>query len=98
MIDVRKAVIAAQDYFNSVQDLMSQNGPLDIQDLRLEEIELSEDKKFWFVTIGYNLPKWAMRNPLLQEVVKTKEWERNYKIFKINADTGNVESMKIREV
>lgn len=98
MIDVRKAVLAAQDYFNSVQDLMSQNGPLDIQDLRLEEIELSEDKKFWFVTIGYDLPKSAMRNPLLPEVVKMKEWERNYKIFKINADTGNVESMKIREV
>ncbi|MGL4498027.1 MAG: hypothetical protein ACRCU2_03105 [Planktothrix sp.] len=45
MIDVRKAVRAAQDYFNSVQDLMSQNGPLDIQDLRLEEVEISEDKK-----------------------------------------------------
>ncbi len=98
MIDVRKAVIAAQDYFNSVQDLMSQNGPLDIQDLRLEEVELSEDKKYWFVTIGYNLPKPAMRNPLIVELVKTKEWERNYKIFKINSETGEVESMKIREV
>ncbi|AFY81079.1 hypothetical protein [Oscillatoria acuminata] len=98
MIDVRKAILAARDYFNSVQDLMSQNGPLDIQDLRLEEVELSEDKKYWFVTIGYDLPKSAMRNPLLPEVVRTQEWERNYKIFKINADTGNVESMKIREV
>ncbi|MGL4503813.1 MAG: hypothetical protein ACRCU2_32430 [Planktothrix sp.] len=94
MIDVRKAVLAAQDYFNSVQDLMSQNGPLDIQDLRLEEVEISEDKKYWFITFGYNLatpePKYAL--------ISSVNRDRNYKIFKINSETGEVESMKIREV
>ena len=94
MIDVRKAVLAAQDYFNSVQDLMSQNGPLDIQDLRLEEVEISEDKKYWFITFGYNLatpePKYAL--------ISSGNRDRNYKIFKINSETGEVEAMKIREV
>ncbi|MBO0348452.1 hypothetical protein J0895_04895 [Phormidium pseudopriestleyi FRX01] len=94
MLDVRKAVLAAQNYFNSVQDLMSQNGPLDIQDLRLEEVVISEDKKYWFITFGYDLatpePKYAL--------IPSAKINRNYKIFKINSETGEVESMKIREV
>lgn len=94
MIDARKAILAAQTYFNSLQDLMSQNGPLDIQDLRLEEVEISEDKQYWFITFGYNVPTPEPKYTL----IPLGKSDRNYKIFKINSDTGEVESMKIREV
>lgn len=92
MIDVQKAVLAAQDYFNSLQDFMSQNGTVDIQDLRLEEVELSEDKHYWFITFGYNLAKPEPKYVL----IASGKSDRIYKIFKINSETSEVESMKIR--
>ncbi|MEB3830519.1 hypothetical protein [Phormidium sp. CCY1219] len=98
MIDVRKAVLAAQNYFGSLQDLMrSPNVGGQIEDVRLEEVELSEDKKFWFITLGFDVLKPASQNTLLSEMMPNRE-ERNYRVFKINAETGEVESMKIRQV
>ena len=93
-LDVRAAVGVARNYFSSIQDLIS----LEIQDIRLEEVELSEDEQFWLVTLGYNLPKPASPNSLIPEMIKGVEFERYYKIIKINADTKEVESMKIREL
>jgi hypothetical protein len=91
MIDVREAVVAAQNYFNSVQDLMSHNRPLDVRNLRLEEVEISEDKKYWVITFGYDLRSSQ------KETVASKE-NRHYKILKVNTNSGEVESMKIREL
>ena len=97
MIDVRKAVLAAQNYFKSMQDLMSPDDSFIIRDLRLEEVEISEDKKYWFVTIGYDFAEGAFKDAL-SFIATPKKNDRNYKIFKINSETGEVESMKIREV
>ncbi len=96
MIDVRKAVLAAQSQFQDMQDLMSQNGSC-IHDLRLEEVEISEDKKYWFVTLGYNFADPEFKN-VPSIIFSPPKSERNYKIFKINSETGEFESMKIREV
>jgi hypothetical protein len=52
MVDVRSAVGAAQQYFNSVQDMIG----FGTEDLRLEEAELSEYKKHWFITLGLIRP------------------------------------------
>lgn len=92
--DVRTAVGLARNYLSSIQDLIS----FEIQDIRLEEVELSEDEKNWFVTLGYDLPKPAFQNPLIPEMIKQVELERHYRILKINAETRKVESMKIREL
>ena len=46
-IDVKTAVLVAQNYLQSLQDVMGGN----IEDLRLEEVEISEDEKHWFVTL-----------------------------------------------
>jgi hypothetical protein len=46
MVDVRSAVVAARQHFSSLQDLIG----LNTEDLRLEEAELSEDKKHWLIT------------------------------------------------
>lgn len=86
-IDVRAAVISAENYFDHLKRSMGS-----IENLRLEEVELSEDKKFWLITLGFDC---LSRNNRLQVV---PQYAREYKIFKINAETGEVESMKIREL
>lgn len=95
-INVRSAVSATKNYLTSMIDLLGA-----IQDIRLEEVELSQDKKFWLITLGYNrkkdiaLPLEVDANDLSPEFVGI---ERDYKIFTVNAETGEVESMKIREL
>lgn len=50
--------------------------------LEVEEIELSENELYWLITLGYDVDPMGRT--------------RNYKVFKILADTGEVVSMKIR--
>ena len=56
--------------------------------LSIEEVEL-DDAGFWLITLGMSDPYGigSMGNKV-----------REYKIFKINADDGEVKSMKIRKV
>lgn len=92
-IDVRSAVVAAQNYLQSLLDIMGGK----IEDLRLEEVEVSEDDKFWLVTLGFTRPADKAESPL-KEILAAPGYRREYKIFKIDAETGNVESMRIREI
>ena len=93
MVDVRSAVVAARENFSSLQDMIG----FGTEDLRLEEAELSEDKKHWFITLGFIRPVDKTSNPLAN-FMETPNYEREYKVFKIDATTGEVQSMKIREV
>jgi hypothetical protein len=99
MIEVKAAVGQAVAYLESITDLLIQNGE-QIQDLRLEETELSEDGKYWFITLGYDRPLPAHRDPLsiLSGVGENRRYQREYRIFKIESDSGVVKSMKIREL
>lgn len=92
-INVRGAVSAARSYLSSLQDMI---GP-QIEDLRLEEVELSEDKTFWLVTLGFSRPTDKDNNPL-GDILTLPKPQREYKVFKVDAETGEVQSMKIREV
>jgi hypothetical protein len=97
-VDVRGAVVAAENYFKSLKDKISNQ----VQDLRLEEVELSEDKNFWFVTLGFERPVIQRKKPLSEllpapALPPDYKYEREYKIFKIDVKTGEVQSMKIRE-
>jgi len=57
----------------------------------LEEIEMSKDERFWLVTIGYN-----QRRPRNENLPKFLEVPmRKLKVFKVDAATGRVLSMKI---
>jgi hypothetical protein len=82
MIDAKKAVDIANNYLKSVYEAS-------FPGLQLEEIELSEDQKFWLITLGYIAPG---ASPFLYPPPK------EYKSFKIDSETGNVISMKIRQV
>jgi len=59
---------------------------------QLEEVEITDDNQYWFITLSYessDLPE----NPFVFTLGRT----RKFKIFKIDAKTGEVKSMKIRE-
>ncbi|MBP0030599.1 hypothetical protein [Roseofilum sp. Guam] len=88
---VEQAVRLAKAYF---EQLLPQLGE-GIEDLRLEEVEFSEDK--WLITLGYTCSTKIKQNPLLP-VTDNWQYERVYKIFTINSKTNEVESMKIREL
>lgn len=88
-VDVKQAAIQAHQYLKSLQEVFNDR----IENLALEEVELSEDRKFWLITLGFDrLQRAALVIPAIGNYV------REYKIFKINTDTGEVESMKIREI
>ncbi|WP_413166418.1 hypothetical protein ACL6C3_06860 [Capilliphycus salinus ALCB114379] len=91
IIDVKKAVFAARNYLQSLETDLG--GPF--QDLLLEETELTDDRNFWLITLGFNHQIQSLAHPL--GISYSKE-ERKYKILKVNAETGEVESMKIREL
>jgi hypothetical protein len=84
MVDVKEAAQRASDYF---ADLYGEQGVLNVQ---LEEVELTDDGKFWLITLSYPGP----REPGTFTVYPKKK----YKVFKIDAKTGDVKSMKIRKV
>jgi hypothetical protein len=98
-IDAREAVESAVKYLNSMRDLVDSK----LQDIRLEEIELSEDQLAWVVTLGYTVPAQPsgidrILNPPHSSLFNNAPAyvKRDYKIFQVNSKTGGVQSMKIR--
>lgn len=90
-MDVKEAVHIALEYVN---DLYSSE---ELNNLTLEEVELSEDEKNWLVTLGFTRFLSQPTSPPLQALTAPKS-ERVYKIFKIESETGKVLSMKMREI
>lgn len=85
MIDVKQA---AQSASNFIAGLYSNET---ISDVMLEEVELSEDEMYWLITLSFPSPS-SSSHPIFGG------GGRRYKIFKVDADTGEVLSMKIREL
>jgi hypothetical protein len=83
-ISVRQATQAATAYLSDLQGWM---GGL-IDDIRLEEVELSEDSERWYITLSFARP--AMNQLVPSQV------QRDYKIFEVSATTGEIKAMKIR--
>jgi len=82
MINVKEAVKKAAEYFTDLYHDQFRN-------LLLEEVELSDG--YWLITLGYDAPS-DIRSVLANKAT------RRFKLFKIDGDTGEVISMKIREV
>lgn len=65
----------------------------DADAIQLEEIEVTDDNSYWFITLSYENT---------DGVINSKIWintrSRKYKIFKIDATSGEVRSMKIRDM
>ena len=85
MIEVKQAVHLAEEFF---LDLVGQGSA---ENLRLEEVELQEEQEgpdsYWYITLS--MPETGL-------AVMTGG--RFYKVFKINAESGQVQSMKMRKL
>ncbi len=87
MISVKEAAKNAYEYMKEIP------GYENNENIAVEEVELSEeestDKKYWLITIGY---------PVGFNVLQPTSRSKEYKIFKVDSDTGEVISMKIRNI
>lgn len=84
MINVKEAIDKAKEYLVSFFP--------DAEQVQLEEVELSGDKTHWLITLSYEGVSTSVASSLL--VGKSLL----YKIFKLDAKTGEVISMKIRNI
>jgi len=67
----------------------------DAEHVLLEEVELSDDDRYWFITLGFNSK--PLISPAGFVLPPETDERRKYRIFKIDGKTGEVRSMKIRE-
>ena len=84
MIDVNNAAEKARAHLVSFFP--------DAEKVQLEELELTDDKAHWFITLSYEGVSHSVASSLL--VGKSVR----YKIFKLDAESGEVISMKIRDI
>lgn len=90
MIDVKQAVRSAEVY---ARLLFPES---ELQHLRLEEVDRSEDDSRWLITLGWVEP--AVTGNGIVFSAGAQRLPRVYKLFEIDAETGEVTSMKIRDV
>lgn len=89
LLDALGAAQIARAYLRSVKSML---GGVEIQNIRLEEIQISEDEQLWLVTLGFD------RVLDEDEALVPNQTRREYKLFEIDANTRKVKSMKIRVV
>lgn len=99
-IDLRKAVQSVRDYIVEFNDILENN----LDGVMVEETELSEDEKYWLITIGFNrkidpreqnIAAFGIASGILAKEEKAATIKRDYKIFQVDSSTGEVVSMKI---
>lgn len=90
-IDVKAAVRIAIRYLQELGDFIPANG------IRLEETEY-DDTGFWLITLSTFEAQSgpAAFSEAMRRLMEPEKARRNYKIFRIDAHTGEVKSMKVR--
>jgi hypothetical protein len=93
MIGVKQAISAAVEGLKNIYEEH-------VSDLLLEEVERSDDGKHWLITLSLASPppvNASLQNQFQQLSSALRPPARSYKLIKIDADTGEFVSMKIRE-
>jgi hypothetical protein len=89
MIDAKQAVKKAMTYLNDMFDTT------EFKDVFTEAVELSDDDRFWDVTIGFLRRQVSTsEGPMASLVGPTEGFKREVKVFRIDAESGTVRSMK----
>jgi hypothetical protein len=92
MVDVKEAVGKAMDYLKDMYQIGQ------FKDVLLEEVDLSEDNKFWNVTIGFTrLQESTSGGPMATLIGQSAEFKREFKVFQIDAESGALRSMRSRK-
>jgi hypothetical protein len=84
MINVKEATGKATEYLRTFFP--------DVEKVQLEEVELTDDRAYWFITLSYE----GVSNSVASSLLVGKSVR--YKLFKLDAETGEVISMKIRDI
>ena len=84
MLSVRDAAKNALNFYKDIYP--------DINGELIEEVEFDNDHHYWLITLSFPV---GFEPSSLANILQPKI-ERKYKVFKINANDGSVESMKIR--
>ncbi|HSB11063.1 MAG TPA: hypothetical protein VLM38_16360 [Blastocatellia bacterium] len=98
MIDVKEAAERAAQYFGNLYS------DRQYSDVLLEEVELTDDEKNWLITLSYAYePPVSPLSKVLEGSVNSvlvppKPKPRKAKVFKIDAATGNVKYMRMRNL
>ena len=92
MVDVKAAVGKAMDYLKDMYQIDQ------FKDVLLEEVDLSQDNKFWNVTIGFTrVQESTSGGPMATLIGQSAEFKREYKVFQIDSETGDLRSMRSRK-
>lgn len=88
-INVNDAVKLAKGFVESIIDKKQ------LINLAVEEVDLSGDGEYWLITLGWGGS--FIKPTALDKMVGIDPSTRIYKVFYVNARTGDVSKMKIRE-
>jgi hypothetical protein len=92
MVDVKEAVGKAMDYLKDMFQIDQ------FKDVLLEEVDLSQDNKFWNVTIGFTrVQESTSGGPMATLIGQSAEFKREFKVFQIDAESGALRSMRSRK-
>ena len=92
MIDVKRAVSKAMGYLRDMYTIE------EFKDVLVEEVDVSEDNEFWNVTIGFTRRQESTSGgPMATLIGQSAEYKREYKVFQIDAETGDLHSMRSRK-
>ena len=70
-----------------------------LEDLLLEEVEFSEETNQWLITVGFTIISSKTQVSSVSLIPPKRDLlVRHYKIVRIDAQTGEPVSMKIREI
>lgn len=90
-MDVKEAVRKAVAY---VSDVFESENP---ENIGLEEVVLNESNNLWEITIGFSRP-WDHPRSGVVTGFQPQPPKRQYKVVSIDNDSGEVKSIKIREL
>ena len=86
MLSIKEATAKAVEYFKEMP-----GHSYHANSTIVEEVELTDDEKFWIITLGYPVETAKNITDILNPQVK-----KEYKTFKIYTDSGKLKSIKIR--
>ena len=92
MVDVKQAVARAMGYLEDMYRIEQ------FKDVLLEEVDLSEDNKYWNVTIGFTRrQETTSGGPMATLIGQSSEFKREFKVFQIDSKNGDLRSMRSRK-
>ncbi len=87
-MDVKEAVRTAKEY---LAEIFADEG---IANVGLEEVVFNDAANAWSITIGFSRP-WDQKRSLAAALSEGRA-DRSYKVLRINAESGQVESLTDR--